>query len=89
MSNTSPFQLRKKDLVSIVIRIPPGSPSTLTMIGDYVDVQPRHIAYILSRLSESEQDTLPWYRVVGTTGQLAKQDVDIRGRKPGDFTSVC
>ena len=39
-------------------------------MGEHLDVMPRHVAYILSRLKEDEKLVYPWYRVVSGDGSL-------------------
>lgn len=47
-------------------------------MGEYLDVMPRHVAYILSQLSEPEKFVYPWHRVVSADGSLGtlKQNPD-------------
>jgi methylated-DNA-protein-cysteine methyltransferase-like protein len=33
-------------------------------MGEYLDVMPRHVAYILSKLEDNEKFVYPWHRVV-------------------------
>jgi 6-O-methylguanine DNA methyltransferase, DNA binding domain len=50
-------------------------------MGEYLDVMPRNVAYILSRLADSEKVVYPWHRVVSGDGSLGTQ------RKNPDGTS--
>lgn len=58
-------------MLSITAAIPAGRVSTYKAVGDYLDVMPRHVAYILSNLSDPEKDQIPWHRVVSAPGQLS------------------
>ncbi|MBD2464881.1 MGMT family protein [Oscillatoria sp. FACHB-1407] len=70
----------KRDICLIVPAIPVGRVTTFASIGSYMSVVPRHVAYILSTLTEEEQLTLPWHRVVGQDGKLGKVKLDSLGR---------
>lgn len=39
-------------------------------MGEYLDVMPRHVAYILGRLEDNEKFVYPWHRVVSADGSL-------------------
>ena len=39
-------------------------------MGEHLDVMPRHVAYILSRLEDNEKFVYPWHRVVSGDGSL-------------------
>jgi methylated-DNA-protein-cysteine methyltransferase related protein len=67
----SPAFIRiKADVLQIVAAIPKGRLCTFRSIGEHLDVMPRHVAYILTMLSDEEKNTLPWYRVVADDGSL-------------------
>ncbi|MBU8538599.1 MGMT family protein [Falsiroseomonas tokyonensis] len=68
---SSPFYARiKGDVLRIVQAVPPGRVVSFAEVGAHLDVMPRHVAYILSMLSDIEKATLPWHRVVGADGRL-------------------
>jgi methylated-DNA-protein-cysteine methyltransferase-like protein len=67
----SPFFARiKGDVLRIVAAVPAGRVVTYADVGAHLDVVPRHVAYILSMLSEMEKATLPWHRAVAADGRL-------------------
>jgi methylated-DNA-protein-cysteine methyltransferase related protein len=69
----SPFFARiKTDVLRIVAAIPTGKVITFADVGQHLDVVPRHVAYILTMLSDEEKVAVPWHRVVGESGQLGK-----------------
>lgn len=70
MAKPSPHFARiKQDILAIVITIPKDRLTTYKAIGEYLDIMPRHVAYILS---DSLVDIVPWHRVVAEQGQLTK-----------------
>jgi methylated-DNA-protein-cysteine methyltransferase related protein len=67
----SPFFARvKADVLRIVAAVPAGRVVTFADVGAHLDVMPRHVAYILSTLTEIEAATLPWHRAVAADGRL-------------------
>ena len=54
----------------MVERVPRGRVTTYAEVGDELQVAPRHVAYLLSRLTPHERDHLPWHRVVPSDGRL-------------------
>lgn len=48
-------------------------------------VQPRHIAWILKRLTPAEQDVLPWHRVVSEKGRLPANRVNHWGQTQSEL----
>jgi methylated-DNA-protein-cysteine methyltransferase related protein len=82
----SPFYARiKGDVLMIVSAIPKGKVCTFSSIGEYLDVVPRHIAYILSTLEPLEKVQYPWYRVVGNDGSLGKPKSAETGESQSDL----
>jgi methylated-DNA-protein-cysteine methyltransferase-like protein len=67
----SPFFARiKGDVLRIVASVPAGRVVTFADLGAYLDVAPRHVAYILAMLDPIESTTLPWHRAVAADGRL-------------------
>ncbi|MEM9072021.1 MAG: MGMT family protein [Myxococcota bacterium] len=73
MAKSIAFAGIKADVRAIVASIPKGRVTTYGAIGDHMTVMPRHVAYILATLDDSDANALPWYRVVGTEGRLGKK----------------
>jgi methylated-DNA-protein-cysteine methyltransferase related protein len=71
MPKSPAFARIKKEILAIVEAIPAGRISTYKAIGDALQVQPRHVAYILTTLSEIESEQLPWQRVVADGGKIS------------------
>jgi methylated-DNA-protein-cysteine methyltransferase related protein len=70
----------KTDVLKIVAAIPKGRLCTFRSIGEHLDVMPRHVAYILTMLSDEEKKALPWYRVVSDSGTLGVAKFAADGR---------
>jgi methylated-DNA-protein-cysteine methyltransferase related protein len=50
--------------------IPPGRVTTYSALANHLEVVPRHVAFVLARLSPAEASELPWHRVVAQGGIL-------------------
>lgn len=75
----SPFYARiKAQVLQLTAAVPAGRVCTFQSIGEYLDVVPRQVAYLLSQLDAEEQQRVPWYRVVAADGTLGtpKQNRD-------------
>jgi methylated-DNA-protein-cysteine methyltransferase related protein len=70
MPKSAAFIRIKADVLRIVASIPEGHVSSYLSIGEYLDVMPRHVAYILAQLNTEEQEKYPWFRVVSNGGGL-------------------
>lgn len=65
----SPFFARiKTHVLQIASAVPHGRLVTFSDVGAWLDVPPRHVAYVLSTLKPDEEAQTPWYRIVGTAG---------------------
>jgi methylated-DNA-protein-cysteine methyltransferase-like protein len=68
---TSPFYARiKAQVLQLTAAVPAGRVCTFQSMGEYLDVMPRQVAYLLSQLDAEEQQRVPWYRVVAADGTL-------------------
>jgi methylated-DNA-protein-cysteine methyltransferase related protein len=71
MASSSPHYARiQSDILAITNAIPVGRVTTFRAIGEYLDVMPRHVAYILATLPEPLASAVLWYRVVPQGGKL-------------------
>jgi methylated-DNA-protein-cysteine methyltransferase related protein len=79
MPSKSPaFARMKKALLALVADIPSGKVAQVGDVGLALNLPPRHVAYILSQLSDDEAAQVPWHRVVPMDGKFptaAKQSV--------------
>lgn len=77
-SKSLAFARMKKALLALVGDIPSGKVAQVGDVGFSLNMPPRHVAYILSQLSDDEAAHVPWYRVVPMDGKfpnVAKQTV--------------
>ena len=75
----------KGQVLAITAAIPVGRVTSFRAIGDYLDVVPRHVAYILATLTPEEQLRVPWQRVVSDTGKLGRAKLDALGQSQADL----
>jgi methylated-DNA-protein-cysteine methyltransferase related protein len=67
----SPFFARiREQVLQLTAAVPEGRVCTFQSMGEYLDVMPRHVAYILSQLAGNEKMVYPWYRVVSGDATL-------------------
>jgi methylated-DNA-protein-cysteine methyltransferase related protein len=71
MAKPSPFFARiKRDILIIMASVPERRLVTFKDVGAYLDVMPRHVAYILTMLEPDEMVHCPWFRAVPEDGIL-------------------
>jgi methylated-DNA-protein-cysteine methyltransferase-like protein len=80
MPGSAAFQRIKSDVLTIAARVPAGRVTTFAEIGRYLDVMPRHVAYLLALPNDPAREAAPWYRVVGEGGALGRPKRDFHGR---------
>ncbi|MFQ3627475.1 MAG: MGMT family protein [Cyanobacteriota bacterium] len=71
MGKSAAFARIKEQVLAMTTSIPAGRVSTYRSLAAHIDVVPRHVAYILSTLSEAERAAVPWYRVVAEDGVIS------------------
>lgn len=82
----SPFFARiRSQVLQLTDAIPIGRVCTYQSIGAHLDVEPRHVAYILARLEHHEKRVHPWHRVVGVGGALGTPKRHPDGRSQADL----
>lgn len=79
MPKSAAFIRIKSQVLEITQTIPAGQVTSFRAIGNYLDVVPRQVAYILAMLSAEEQALVPWYRVVNDDGTLSRPKYDASG----------
>lgn len=72
MSGSATYARIKADVFAIAARIPAGRVATHKQIGTHLKVMPRHVAFILATLDETERETIPWWRVVADGGAIGR-----------------
>jgi methylated-DNA-protein-cysteine methyltransferase-like protein len=70
MAKSAAFARIKAQVLQVTASIPAGKVCTYQSIGAYLDVMPRHVAYILAQLDPATKFAYPWYRVVAGDGTL-------------------
>ncbi len=75
------FAKIRSDSLAAVCEVPAGRVTTFAEVGRVLEVMPRHVAYIIATLSDSELGTIPWHRIVGDDGVLTKKQLAARGKE--------
>lgn len=84
--NASPFFARiREQVLQLTAAVPEGKICTFQSMGLHLDVMPRHVAYILSRLEDGEKLAYPWYRVVSHDGSLGSPKYHPDGTSQADL----
>lgn len=65
------FARIRAEVLRLVASIPPGKFSTYGAIAVHMNIVPRHVAFVLARLSAEESRRLPWHRVVGNDARIS------------------
>jgi methylated-DNA-protein-cysteine methyltransferase-like protein len=65
------FQRIRAEVLRLVGTIPRGRFTTYGSIAVRMNVMPRHVAFVLSRLTGEEATTLPWHRVVSAEARIS------------------
>jgi methylated-DNA-protein-cysteine methyltransferase related protein len=72
------FARIRAEVIRLVAMIPPGKFTTYGSIAVHMNIVPRHVAFVLSRLTKEESQTLPWHRVVGADARISpKMDAEL------------
>jgi methylated-DNA-protein-cysteine methyltransferase related protein len=66
------FTRIRAEVIRLVALIPRGKFTTYGSIAVHMNVVARHVATVLSRLTEEEAAELPWHRVVASEGRLSR-----------------
>ena len=66
-------------MIRLVALIPEGKFTTYGSIAVHMNVMARHVAFVMSRLTDEESQALPWHRVVSADARLSpKMDAELR-----------
>jgi methylated-DNA-protein-cysteine methyltransferase-like protein len=65
------FARIRAEVIRLVRLIPAGKFTTYGSIAVHMNVIARHVATVLSRLTEEEAATVPWHRVVAADARLS------------------
>jgi methylated-DNA-protein-cysteine methyltransferase-like protein len=65
------FTRIRAEVIRLVGLIPSGKFTTYGSIAIHMNVMARHVAFVMSRLTEEESATLPWHRVVSADARIS------------------
>lgn len=65
------FARIRAEVIRLVGLIPAGKFTTYGSIAMHMNVVPRQVASVLSRLTAEESASLPWHRVVGAEARIS------------------
>ncbi|MEA3213526.1 MAG: methylated-DNA-protein-cysteine methyltransferase related protein [Chthoniobacter sp.] len=65
------FARIRAEVIRLVGLIPPGKFTTYGSIAIHMNVMARHVAFVMSSLTEQEAAELPWHRVVSADARLS------------------
>ena len=72
------FARIRAQVLELTAQVPYGRVTTFHAIGAHIAVAPRHVAFLLVKLSEEEKSRLPWYRVVADGGLVPSSKTEQR-----------
>jgi methylated-DNA-protein-cysteine methyltransferase-like protein len=72
MAKSTAFTRIRAEVIRLVGLIPPGRFTTYGSIAVHMNCNPRHVAYVLARLTEEESAALPWHRVVAADARISR-----------------
>ena len=72
MAKPTAFPRIRAEVIRLVGLIPPGRFTTYGSIAVHMNCNPRHVAYVLARLDETEAAALPWHRVVAADARISR-----------------
>lgn len=73
------FARIRAEAIRLVALIPEGKFTTYGSIAVHMNVMARHVAFVMSRLTDEESQALPWHRVVSADARLSpKMDAELR-----------
>ena len=65
------FARIRAEVIRLVGLIPTGKFTTYGSIAVHMNVMARHVAFVMSRLTEEESAELPWHRVVSADARIS------------------
>jgi methylated-DNA-protein-cysteine methyltransferase-like protein len=71
MAKSPAFARIRAEVLRLVALIPEGKFTTYGSIAVHMNVVARHVATVLSRLTEEESKSLPWHRVVSADARIS------------------
>jgi DNA transformation protein and related proteins len=77
MANSPAFQRIERDTLALSSSIPRGKICTYELLGAAIDVPARHVAYIVSRLDDTQREKHHTHRLVGKAGKLPAKPINV------------
>jgi methylated-DNA-protein-cysteine methyltransferase-like protein len=82
MPKSTAFISIRAEVIRLVALIPAGKFTTYGAIALHMNCNPRHVAYVLARLTDAESAALPWHRVVAADARISRSmDPDLAARQ--------
>lgn len=75
------FARIRAEVIRLVALIPAGKFTTYGSIAIHMNVMARHVAFVMSRLTEEESAVLPWHRVVSSDARLSPKMPEVLWRR--------
>ena len=66
------FARIRAEVIRLVELIPEGKFTTYGSIATHMNAGARHVAFVMSGLTEEEAASLPWHRVVGSDARVSQ-----------------
>jgi methylated-DNA-protein-cysteine methyltransferase-like protein len=67
------FARIRAEVIRLVGLIPIGKFTTYGSIAVHMNVMARHVAFVMSRLTDEESASLPWHRVVSADARISQK----------------
>jgi methylated-DNA-protein-cysteine methyltransferase related protein len=67
------FARIRAEVIQLVGLIPKGKFTTYGSIAVHMNVMARHVAFVMSRLTDEESASLPWHRVVSADARISQK----------------
>lgn len=88
MASSPAFERIERDVLRLCAAIPPGRVCSYAALGAVIDVPPRHVAYIVSRLGDATRAQYPVHRLVGAGGKLPARPASLAQQLEKEGLSV-
>jgi methylated-DNA-protein-cysteine methyltransferase related protein len=66
------FARIRAEVIRLVALIPEGKFTTYGSLATHMNVVARHVAFVMSALTEEESASLPWHRVVSSDARISQ-----------------
>ena len=71
MPKSAAFARIRAEVLRLVALIPAGKFTTYGSIAVHMNIMARHVAFVMSNLTEDEAAALPWHRVVSADARIS------------------